>query len=261
MRTQGTSACGSGLGDAYDPGDIDAGVDGSAALTSAAALNRELLRRAGVLAVSVLGGPGCGKTALIDATIDRLAPDLTVVGVIACDSAAGTDAGMRSRYAQRVVRMPSGDDGGADAQGLRNALRRVDLRRPGVLFVEDDAPAAPPERHDIGQGATAVVYSVASGHRVAAGRPDLVRAADAVILNKIDLIASVHFDLHAFRAEVRRLNPRAVIFELSAMTSRGVSPWIGWLQSQAAGVAAQGAALSRPASPRPAGHPRNGTPS
>jgi hydrogenase nickel incorporation protein HypB len=208
--------------------DVDAGL-GSPDTAAPAESNRRALREAQVLAISLVGGPGCGKTSLIDATVERLMPDVHVA-VISGDPAPRRDADRGPRRDGQVVRVNTGEGGALDAGHVRDALARLDLSGLDLLFIENVgtlAIAAPP---DLGQDLTVTVLSVAGGDDKAAKHPDLVRASDAVVLNKTDLLAAVPFDLPAFRGDVRRLNPGAELIELSSLRRDGVERWLDWLR-------------------------------
>lgn len=198
---------------------------------SFADLNRRTLKGAGVATVSVIGGPGCGKTSLIDATIETLMPEVHV-GVIACDVASQLDADRMSRHSEQVAQVTTGEGGLLDSGHIRDAIRWLDLRWIDVLFIENVGTLVTPAPFDLGQDVTVAMFSVAAGHDKAAKHPDLVRAADIVVLNKIDLLPSVPFDLDAFRADVSRLNPSARLFEMSALHGEGRQPWLDWVKAR-----------------------------
>lgn len=196
---------------------------------SIATLNRHAFGGAGVYAVSMIGGPGSGKTSLIDATIDRLMPDVHV-GVIACDVASPRDADRLSRHARNVIQVNTGQQGVSDATHVQNVLQRLDLDWIDLLFIENVGTLIGPVTSDLGQDVTVAMFSAAGGHDKADKHPELVRAADIVLLNKIDLIASARFDPAHFRDDVRRLHPGAKLYELSATQGQGIEPWIEWLK-------------------------------
>jgi hydrogenase nickel incorporation protein HypB len=203
-------------------------------LNPVARLNRDVLREAGVLTVNVLGGPGCGKTSLITATIDRLLPDVNA-GVIACDIGSRRDADRIARSSQQVVQVNTGPGGVVEASDIHDALQWLDLQSLDLLFIENVGTLAPSGIADLGQDAAAVVFSVAGGDDKADKHPDLVRAAGVVILNKIDLLVSVPFDLPAFESDVRGLNPRVELIEVSALRGDGIERWVHWLKSRVTG--------------------------
>ena len=194
-------------------------------------VNRKALRDAGIFTVSVLGGPGCGKTTLIDATIQRLMPGVQV-GVVACDIASHLDADRLTRHSDQVVQVNVGAGGLLDATYIRDALESLDLKRIDVLFIENIGTLVGGPL-DLGQEATVAIFSVAAGHDKPAKHPELTRAATGVVLNKTDLLPAVPFDLAAFRADVQRLNQGARLFEVSALTGNGMDQWVKWLRGPA----------------------------
>jgi hydrogenase nickel incorporation protein HypB len=193
----------------------------------AADLNRKALREAHVFSVSVMGGPGCGKTSLIDATIQRLMPEIHV-GVIACDLASHVDADCMTRHSDQVVQVNVGECGVLDATFIRDALEWLDMRWMDVLFIENIGTLVG-KPLDLGQDATVAMFSVAAGDDKPAKHPDLVRAADLVVLNKTDLLPVVPFDLNVFRRDVKSINPAAKHFDLSALTGSGLDAWMKWV--------------------------------
>jgi hydrogenase nickel incorporation protein HypB len=193
--------------------------------------NRDALRAAQVLTISVIGGPGCGKTTLIDSTIARLAPDVNV-GVIACDPVSHRDADRLARRSRQVVQVNTGEGHTLDAGHVRRAIASLDLEWIDLLFVENVGSLTAPARNDVGQDVTVAIFSVAAGDDKADKHPGLVRAADVVLLNKVDLLGCVPFDLAAFRADVRRVNDRAEVIEMSGLHAHGIDRWLTWLRAQ-----------------------------
>jgi hydrogenase nickel incorporation protein HypB len=199
-----------------------------------ARLNRAALRKAGVLTVSVLGGPGCGKTSLLAATVERLMPDVHV-GVIACDMHSHRDADLIGDQSEQVVQVNTGDTGAVQACHIHDALQWLDLKWLDLLFIENVGSLTLSGAPDVGQDVTVTVFSVAAGDDKADKHPELVNAADVVVLNKTDLFPSVPFDLTAFRRDVRRIKPQVELVELSALNGDGMGRWLEWLRSLATG--------------------------
>jgi hydrogenase nickel incorporation protein HypB len=196
-----------------------------------ARLNRTALRDAGILTVSLLGGPGCGKTALVAETLERLMPDVHV-GVVACDIGSHRDADRISRTSEQVVQVNTGGPGVVEASHVRDALNWLDLKWLDLLLIENVGTLALPGAPDLGQDASVTVFSVAAGDDKADKHPELVQASDLVILNKIDLLPSVPFDLPAFRRDVHRIKPTGRLIELSALRGDGFDHWVEWLRSK-----------------------------
>jgi len=194
-----------------------------------AKLNRQLLADAGVFAISLGGGPGCGKTSLIEASIARLMPDVQV-GVIACDVVSHLDGDRMARGTDQVVQVNTGLQGTPDATHIHDALQWLDLAKIDLLFIENVGTLVRTGPQELGADMSVAMFSVAGGHDKADKHPELVRSAGVVLLNKTDLLHAVPFDLPAFRSDVRRLNTNIELFELSALTGDGLDEWLNWLR-------------------------------
>jgi hydrogenase nickel incorporation protein HypB len=193
--------------------------------------NRESLRAAGVMTISVIGGPGCGKTTLIDATIERLMPEVHI-GVVACDVVSRRDADRLARRSHQVIQVNTGEGRGLEAGRVLDAIGTLDLNWINLLFVENVGSLTGPAAGDIGQDVTVAIFSVAAGDDKADKHPDLVRAADVVVLNKVDLLGVVPFDVDAFRADVARINAHTRVIEMSGLRADGIDTWLGWLRNR-----------------------------
>jgi hydrogenase nickel incorporation protein HypB len=204
--------------------------------------NRALLREAGVHTVALFGGPGCGKTALLQATLQGLPPDLRVA-VIGCAAAARHEApfsdgdgdgdGDGEAADARVIEVRPSDAGLLSAADVRDALRYVGPAALDLLLIENVGTLTLPGLPDLGQDVSAAMFSVAAGHDQAIKHPEIVRTADVVVLNKVDLLPVVPFDLAAFRKDVTHLRPEAELIELSALAGTGVGAWFGRIRPPA----------------------------
>jgi hydrogenase nickel incorporation protein HypB len=207
-----------------------------------ASLNRNAFHRARVLSVNVVGGPGSGKTTLIVQTIARIAGLIPQwkAAVIAANSIFNPDIGRFDAVADQIVRLQISSGANLTPQDIRSSLSQLNLAPLGAAFIENlgllpdphEYDFAGPSEYDLGEDAKVVVFSVAAGMDQAVRHPCVVEWADVVVLNKVDLAAPAGFDLASFRADVRRLNPRAKLFELSAVKGEGLEGWAAWVRSQ-----------------------------
>jgi hydrogenase nickel incorporation protein HypB len=195
-----------------------------------AALNRQTLRGAGVVSIDVMGAPGCGKTALIEATIPRLAP--IRAGVVVGDLATQRDAQRLARATPHVVQINTGKTCHLEAHHVRQAIVRLDLAQLDLLFIENVGNLICPVGFDLGQDAKVGVFAVTDGDDKAAKHPYIVTECHLLVLTKIDLLAHVPFDMELFRADVHRLNPGVRLLELSATTGQGMDAWVEWLKTR-----------------------------
>jgi hydrogenase nickel incorporation protein HypB len=205
-----------------------AAANGAGAGLGVAQANRAVLRAAGVFTVNLIGGFGCGKSALIRSAVERLAPDRRI-GVIVADSGPH----QRDLGAGAVVRVNADPHLPLTAAHVRAALGRMDLGAIDVLLVENVPSLADPVACDLGEAARVCVFSVAAGDAKAAEHPEAIRRADLVVLNKTDLLPLVPFDVKSFRCAVRRANPRAEVAQTSAVAPEGASAWVEWLRARA----------------------------
>jgi hydrogenase nickel incorporation protein HypB len=175
------------------------------------------------LVVALIGPPGAGKTAVLEATARQLRGHARV-GVVILNPAAERDADRVSRYCGQVAAVSTARP---DAAAVRKALRQIDLSAVDILFVESvgGIAGAPDFRQDV----TVTVLSVSGGDDKAAEYAQLLRASSVLLLSKADLQRHVNFDRGIFRADVRRINPSAELMEISAFENTGLARWLAWL--------------------------------
>jgi hydrogenase nickel incorporation protein HypB len=196
-----------------------------------AALNRRRLREAGVLTIDLMGAPGCGKTALIEATLQRL-PAGVRVGVIVGDLTTQRDADRMARFTEQVVQVNTGKGCHLEAHHVMQAMSRMEIEKLDLLFIENVGNLICPVGFDLGQDLKVGMFCTAGGDDKAAKHPYIVCESALLVLNKIDLLPHVPFNLGQFRDDVERLNPGVDLLELSAVTNDGLDEWIDWLDAQ-----------------------------
>lgn len=196
-----------------------------------AMLNRSTLRDAGVFTVDLIGGPGCGKTSLLEVTLRELAGTMRI-GVIAGDLATTRDADRLAKWSQQVVQINTGKGCHLDANQVRQAIAQLDVNELDLLIVENVGNLICPVGFDLGQDVKVGMFSLAEGDDKAAKHPYIVAQSSVLLLNKMDLLEHVPFNLNSFRNDVRSLNPDVQLLEISVM--RGdMSPWLNWLTTHA----------------------------
>jgi len=194
-----------------------------------AALNRAAIHQAGVFSVNLIGAPGCGKTALLEGTLRATKGQLRCA-VIVGDLTTQRDADRMAKWCPQVVQVNTGRGCHLEAHHVRQALGKVNLAKVDVLFIENVGNLICPVGFDLGQHAKVGIFAVSDGDDKAAKHPYIVCEAALLILSKIDLLPYVPFDLQLFRKDVRRLNPKSVLQELSVVTCDGMDSWISWLK-------------------------------
>jgi hydrogenase nickel incorporation protein HypB len=129
------------------------------------------------------------------------------------------------------VQIDTGEGCRLDAALLGQALQRLELASLDLLFIEDVGALSGVDE-DVGQDATVLVFSVTEGSEQAQKHPQLVAHADLVLLNKIDLVPSIPFDLDVFRASVHQINHSVPLLELSGLLAQSLEPWLRWLEAR-----------------------------
>ncbi len=197
-----------------------------------ALLNRRNFHDAHVFVIDLIGAPGAGKTSLLELTLDQLA-GIVRVGVVVGDPATSRDGQRLARFTRHVVQVNTGHGCHLDANQVRQAITKLPLAELDILVIENVGNLICPVGFDLGQHAKVGLFSVSEGDDKAAKHPHLVLTANVLILNKIDLLPYVPFNLPRFREDVRHLNQVAPLMEVS-VARRQIDPWTQWLLAQAA---------------------------
>jgi hydrogenase nickel incorporation protein HypB len=192
--------------------------------------NRRVLDQHGVLAVNIMAAPGAGKTSLILATIEALRGHVRV-GVVEGDVAGRVDADKIAATGTPAVQINTGGGCHLDAPQVKSALGQLPLDRINLLFIENVGNLICPTGFDLGEHRKVLVAHLPEGDDKPIKYPGMFTAVDALVLNKTDLAPYVDFDLTAFQAAFRALNPRAPLFQVSCKTGEGIEAWATWLQA------------------------------
>jgi hydrogenase nickel incorporation protein HypB len=200
---------------------------------------RDQLREAGVVALNLVSSPGSGKTALLERTLAALGEELEMA-VITGDVQTQNDADRLARHTDRLVQaVVTGGACHLDALQIETALEAIDLRRTRLLFVENVGNLVCPASWDLGEAAKVVVFSVTEGEDKPLKYPKMFREASYAVLNKIDLLPHLDFDMAVAIANARQINPSLRFFFTSARTGEGMEEWYSFLRTHAgAGAAA-----------------------
>jgi hydrogenase nickel incorporation protein HypB len=196
-----------------------------------AAQNRDQLDQLGICVVNVMASPGSGKTSLILRTLDQLAGRMRVA-VIEGDIASTVDADKVATRGVPVVQINTGGQCHLDAPMLRNALAQLPLDQLDLIFVENVGNLICPVDFRLGEDVNVVIASVPEGDDKPYKYPGIFLAVDAVVINKVDLLPYVHFDVAAFRRLVTGMNPGLQILEVSCETGQGIAEWVAWIVEQ-----------------------------
>ncbi|MGH4012481.1 MAG: hydrogenase nickel incorporation protein HypB [Pseudonocardiaceae bacterium] len=196
-----------------------------------AELNREWLAQRGILAVNLMSSPGAGKTTLLERTIRELGTQLTV-SVVEGDQETVLDADRIRATGAPAVQINTGSGCHLDAEMLAGGLRSLEPLDGSLVLVENVGNLVCPALFDLGEQARVVITSVTEGAEKPRKYPHMFRAANLVLLNKIDLLPYVDFDVAAFLEGARAANPGVEVLQLSATRGDGISDWYDWLRAR-----------------------------
>ncbi|MEJ2708004.1 MAG: hydrogenase nickel incorporation protein HypB [Anaerolineales bacterium] len=201
--------------------------------------NRALLDENGVFSLNLMASPGAGKTSLIEKTIQALKNHLQLA-VIDGDVASSIDADRAAAAGAAAVQINTGGECHLDAVMLSEALPQIDLKATDLLIVENVGNLICPSGFQLGTHKSVLIASIPEGDDKPYKYPAMYRGVHALVINKIDLLPYIPFDMDYFRRGVEALNPGLVTFPLSCRTSEGLQAWIDWV------LALTGARADRP---------------
>jgi hydrogenase nickel incorporation protein HypB len=193
--------------------------------------NRRMLAEKGVLVVNVMSSPGAGKTSLILRTIEALREQMRI-GVIEGDVASRVDADTIEQLGVPVVQINTGGTCHLDANMIRGSLDRLPLDDLDLLLIENVGNLICPTDFALGEALKVMIPSVPEGDDKPYKYPAMFAAVDAIVVNKVDLLPYVEFDLEGFRKLVVGLNGNVEVFEVSCKTGEGIEAWTEWLASR-----------------------------
>jgi len=195
--------------------------------------NQVLLDTHGILGINLMASPGAGKTSLIEATIDALGNRLRL-GAIDGDIATSLDADRVAARGIPAVQINTGGNCHLDANMLKTALPDLPLPQMDLLLVENVGNLVCPANFKIGTHLNVVIASTPEGDDKPYKYPPMFTGVDVLIINKIDLLPYLDFDLDYFKRGVAALNPDVVSFEVSCKSGQGIATWADWLVTQVA---------------------------
>lgn len=195
---------------------------------SAAAYIRERLKQSGTLAINLMSSPGAGKTTLLEATISAL-KDRYRIGVIEGDLATEKDADRIRAMGVHAEQINTGGGCHLDARMVTKILSRFDLEQTDILFIENVGNLVCPSGYDLGQHHKVAVLSVPEGNDKIPKYPTMFLRTELVLLNKIDLLPYVSFNVEDARRDLAGINPDSALIPLSATTREGMETWLEWI--------------------------------
>lgn len=194
-----------------------------------AAGNRKYFAEHGIFAVNLVSSPGSGKTTLLVKTIEMLAGKMHIA-VVEGDQQTSHDADRIRATGAPAIQVNTGKGCHLDAHMVGHALARLALPDSSVLMIENVGNLVCPAAFDLGEAHKVVILSVTEGEDKPLKYPDMFNAADMMILNKVDLLPYVSFDVDKCIEYARRVNPKLQVLQVSATQGTGMDAWLTWLQ-------------------------------
>ena len=183
------------------------------------------------LVINLIGSPGCGKTTLLEKTIDVLSGELRMA-VIEGDIYTTKDAERIENHGVPVVQINTAGGCHLSAEVISCAVEELNPAGIDILFIENVGNLVCPAEFDLGEDYKVAVLSIAEGDDKPAKYPLLFQEAGLVLLNKCDLLPYTNFNMNSALYDIRGLNPDAPIFQLSAMQNEGMTDWFNWLRNE-----------------------------
>jgi len=205
--------------------EIDIRKDLFGANENAAALNTEIFKKHGIIAIDIMGSVGTGKTQLIEALCDRLREKYRIL-MLAGDLATTIDADRVASHGVDTVQINTGTACHLDARMVKVALQKVDLADYQVVFIENVGNLICPAGYSLGVDKKIVVVSVTEGPYMVRKHPLTIKRADIIIINKIDLVDALEFDIDALEADIREVDAKMPVLKVSSKTGEGIDKLI-----------------------------------
>ena len=191
--------------------------------------NRHYFTDNGILTLNLVSSPGSGKTTLLTRSLTDLKDELPL-SVIEGDQETANDAERIRATGVTALQINTGKGCHLDAHMIGNALETLKPEKGGVLFIENVGNLVCPAAFDLGEAHKVAILSVTEGEDKPIKYPDMFHAADIMILNKIDLLPYVQFDVEKCIEYARRVNPGIQVLQVSATTGEGMEDWYQWLR-------------------------------
>ena len=190
--------------------------------------NKQQLDQADLFSLNIMASPGAGKTSLIEQTLPLLKTDYKIAAIDG-DVATSIDADRAAEAGATAVQINTGGQCHIDAHMLRNALLELDLDGFDLLLVENVGNLICPASFKLGTDKNVLIASIPEGDDKPYKYPTMYQDVDALIINKIDLLPYVKFNMEYFQKGVQMLNPDLITFPISCTTGEGIEEWVKWV--------------------------------
>jgi hydrogenase nickel incorporation protein HypB len=193
--------------------------------------NRGYFEAKNILAINLVSSPGSGKTSLLERTLTDLKSEIWFC-VIEGDQQTTNDADRIKATETKVLQINTGKGCHLDAHMILHALQKMKPPENTVLFIENVGNLICPAMFDLGEKERVVIMSVTEGDDKPLKYPDMFHSSTACIINKIDLLPYVPFNLEKAKENIKKINSKLEILEISCTSGKGLEEWYKWLQSK-----------------------------
>ena len=192
--------------------------------------NRGYFEAKNIKAINLVSSPGSGKTSLLEKTIQDLKKSYTIA-VIEGDQQTMNDANRINDAGAPVVQVNTGNGCHLDAGMINKACKELELKNDSLLFIENVGNLVCPALFDLGEAKRVVIMSVTEGDDKPVKYPNIFHSSDLCIINKIDLLPYVDFNMEKAKEYAKRVSHNLAFIELSAKTGEGLEEWYNWLKT------------------------------
>ena len=196
-----------------------------------ASQNKKLFAEKGIYVMNLMGSPGAGKTTLLERTISNL-KDKKKMAVIEGDIETSRDAERIAAHGVPAVQINTGGACHLDGNMIRDGLEEFDLDQLELLIVENVGNLVCPAEFKMGEDDKVMIISVTEGDDKPLKYPLMFQVSSVLLLNKIDLLPYIDFDVERFKNEALKINPKLKIFQISCRTGEGLSDWTNWIEGR-----------------------------
>lgn len=197
----------------------------------AAAFNRRLFDETRTLVINIMSSPGAGKTTILERTVTELAKDFHI-GVIEGDIATERDADRIRKKGVEAVQIATEGECHLDPRMVAKVLPSLDLETIDILFIENVGNLVCPSEFDLGQNHRIVVLSTPEGNDKITKYPLMFHVTELALINKVDLLPYVSFNLDKAASDLRAINPESQLIPVSAKSGEGFDVWLDWIRNK-----------------------------
>lgn len=192
--------------------------------------NREIFRKYDLPVINIMSSPGSGKTSLLEKTIENLAKKINI-GVLEGDLQTDRDAQRIGKFGVQVAQINTDGACHLDANMVNKALSAFDFSKIDLFFIENVGNLVCPAGFDLGEKWRVNLVSIPEGDDKVIKYPVIFRKCDLLLLNKIDLLPYIPFNIKRMKKEALNIRPDMKIFEVSCLTDEGIQDWYDWIES------------------------------